>query len=207
MRFFTGLGVICFIIGILATTYFFFTGSDHLITSIVLTIVLPVLSLILAMLFSSDTAFIMLNIIIIPLLILITWRFSILQTGIAVLFILFWVYCICRSRLKELNSEIKEDITRIYIQNSREIYVLNGLLPAFFIGYIAYLGYQNGVLGRTDDIISSIGGEGYAWLAMKMAAWPALFIILLAGFFVFFGILRELLELATLNRKISDHDE
>lgn len=206
MKFFTGLCFFSFVIGMFATTYFFFTGSGYLIKSMVLTIVLPVLSIILAMLFSSDTGFLMMNIIIIPLLMLITWKFDILLAGMAMLFVIFWVHCICRSRLKELNSEIKEGIPQIYIKNSREIYVLNGLLPAFFLGYGAYLGYQNGVLGRTSDIISSTGGEGYTWIAMRLAAWPALFIILLSGFFVFFGILRGLLELATLNDNMADLD-
>lgn len=190
-----------FLLGAL-TFYLFFNGSEYFIRSLVSTIAIPIFFIVISMFFEESTRFIMINIIIVPVLTLTTWFFSLEVTLILWLAIEVFVYITRKTSIYELKES---NTPSSWLNNNhREVYTLHGLISATAVGYLYFLGYQNGVLGQASNLISSTGKEGMIWSIVRFSLWPLLGLFLIVSYLFLMMFLREILEYFTLNRKVSD---
>ena len=186
------------------TFYLFFNGSEYFIHSLVSTFATPVFFVVVSMFFVEDMTFPMINITIVPALILTTWFFSLKTTLILWVTIEAFVYLTRRMSIYELD---KSTTRPPWLKNERDgVYILHGLIAATAVGYLYFLGYQNGVLSQASSlIISAANTGGFAWLLASFSfLWLLLGLFLVVSYLFLMMLLRVILEYFTLNSKVSD---
>jgi len=196
------LGMVSFFLGIFGVVYLFFSGSDYLIHGLIGITVVPIAIIMLGMLFSRETGYLMLNIIIVPALFLLTYFYELIFSFFLIVFVEAVIFLTRKVDITEITGG---KYNRLRLDNSRrQVYVLHGLIPAYILIYVYYLGYENGFFGRASKTISALGSEGILWSAIRFSMWPVLIIVLFLGFVLLMGMLREILESVTLNRRVDD---
>ena len=154
------------------------------------------------MVFGADTRFLAINIVIVPSLVLTAWFVNLQAALFLWLSVEVFVFVTRVTAISELKKSSEQ--SHWISNNSREVYVLHGLVSYTAVGFLYYLAYVNGSLAHATKLISEVNGEGLVWQIARISFWPLLAVFLIFSF-VFLGmILRAILEALSLNVKVDD---